>query len=90
MNETKNCDQNQITINLEELLEDYELDFGVFSELDDRLLDIQDEYLALTITEKILLILYSELKSYRKVAKVLGFSHSTVAKQIKDIRNKLC
>lgn len=90
MSGMKNSNQNQTKINLEELLEDYELDFGMFTELDDRLLAIQDSYLALNVPERIVLILYAELKSYRKVAKTLGFSHSTVMKHIKDIREKLC
>lgn len=77
-------------INLEELLEDYKLDFGTFTDIDDRLLEIQDKYLALNGPEKIILILYAEYQSYRKVAKVLGFSHSTVMKYIKEIRKKLC
>lgn len=76
--------------NLDELLKDYELDFGVFTELDDRLLEIEDKYLALNVPERIVLILYAEFKSYRKVAKILGFSHSTTMKHIKEIRNKLC
>lgn len=77
-------------INLDELLEDYELDFGIFTDVDDRLLAISDKYLSLNIPERIILILYAELKSYRKVAKVLGFSHSTTMKHIKEIRRKLC
>lgn len=77
-------------VDLDELLKDYELDFGVFTELDDRLLEIEDKYIALNVPERIVLILYAELKSYRKVAKILGFSHSTVMKHIKEIRGKLC
>jgi transposase-like protein len=44
----------------------------------------------MSFSDKIILILYAELKSYRKVAKVLGFSHSTVMKRIKEIREGLC
>lgn len=90
MSDLKQSPKNQMKINLEELLEDYELDFGMFTELDDRLLDIQDKYSELNCPEKIILILYAEYKSYRKVAAILGFSHSTVMKYIKDIRQKLC
>lgn len=90
MNDSRNLNQNQMKINLEELLKDYELDFGMFTDLDDRLLEIEDKYSALKAPEKIILILYAELKSYRKIAKILGFSHSTVMKHIKEIRNKLC
>ena len=88
--DSRNWNQNRMKINLEELLEDYELDFGAFTDLDDRLLGIEDKLTALKAPERIILILYAELKSYRKVGKVLGFSHSTVMKHIKEIREKLC
>lgn len=90
MSDSRNWNQNRMKINLEELLKDYDLDFGVFTELDDRLLEIEDKLTALKAPERIILILYAELKSYRKVGKVLGFSHSTVMKHIKEIREKLC
>lgn len=90
MSDLKQSRKNQMKINLDELLEDYNLDFGIFTDLDERLLEIQDKYNALTIPEKIVLILYAEYKSYRKVAKILGFSHSTTMKHIKEIRQKLC
>lgn len=77
-------------INLEELLLDYDLDFGIFTDLDDRLLEIEDKLYALKAPERIILILYAEYKSYRKVGKILGFSHSTVMKHLKEIKEKLC
>lgn len=88
--DSRNWNLNRMKINLEELLEDYELDFGTFTELDDRLLGIEDKLTALKAPERIILILYAELKSYRKVGKILGFSHSTVMKHIKEIKEKLC
>lgn len=77
-------------INLNNLLRDYELDFGLFTDLNDRLLDIGDKYLNLSTPDKIILILYAELGSFRKVASVLGFSHSTIRNKITEIRLKLC
>lgn len=80
-----------IKVDLDALLEDYKLDFDdIFLDVDDRLLEIEDKLEKLTLSEKIVLILYAEMNSYRKVAKVLGFSHSTVMKHIKEIRQKLC
>ena len=34
---------NQSKINLDELLKDYQLDFSEFSDLDDKLLEIEDK-----------------------------------------------
>ena len=82
--------QNSQKINLDELLEEYQLDFSLFSDLDDRLLDIADKWEKLKDTDKIVLILYAEYGSLRKVGSLLGFSHSTIDKYIKEIRSKLC
>lgn len=82
--------QNSQKINLDELLEEYQLDFSLFSDLDDRLLDISDKWEKLKDTDKIVLILYAEYGSLRKVGSLLGFSHSTIDKYIKEIRSKLC
>lgn len=80
-----------INVNLDVLLEEYNLDFNdIFTDVDERLLQMEYKLKNLTFSDKIVLILYAELKSYRKVAKVLGFSHSTVMKHIKEIREKLC
>jgi DNA-directed RNA polymerase specialized sigma24 family protein len=80
-----------INVNLDVLLEEYNLGFDdIFTDIDERLLAISDKLEKLTASEKIVLILYAELQSYRKVAKVLGFSHSTVMKYIKETREKLC
>lgn len=81
---------SQSKINVDYLLEDYSLDFSLFTELDDRLLAIQDKWEHLKETDKIILYLYAEYGSLRKVASLLGFSHSTIAKYLKEIREKLC
>lgn len=96
VNDMKGSNQSQkktkmIKVDLDALLEDYKLDFDdIFLDVDDRLLEMEDKFKTLTFSEKIVLILYAEMNSYRKVAKVLGFSHSTVMKHIKEIREKLC
>lgn len=82
--------QNSQTINLDELLKDYDLDFSLFSDLDERLLEIADKWEQLKETDKIVLILYAEYGSLRKVGAILGFSHSTIDKYIKEIRSRLC
>jgi len=82
--------QNSQKINLDELLADYQLDFSMFTDLDDRLLRISDKWEHLKETDKIIMILYAEYGSLRKVGSLLGFSHSTIDKYIKEIRHKLC
>lgn len=81
---------NHSKINLDELLKDYYLDFSLFTDLDDRLLNIEDKWKHLKETDQIILMLYAEYGSLRKVASLLGFSHSTVAKYLQEIRSKLC
>lgn len=82
--------KNSQTINLDELLEEYKLDVSLFTNLDDRLLKIADKWLKLSATERIVMILYAEYGSLRKVGALLGFSHSTIDKYLKEIRSKLC
>lgn len=79
---------NQQTI--QEILKDYTLDFGLFTDLDDRLLEIEDKWEKLELPYKTVLILYAEYGSLRKVASLLGFSHTTIAKEIDKIRKRLC
>ena len=54
------------------------------------LLEIEDKWERLKETDRIIMILYAEYGSLRKVASLLGFSHSTVAKYLSEIRSKLC
>ena len=75
---------------INEIVEEYELDFTTFTDIDERLLDIEDKWNSLKETDRTILILYAEYKSYRKVASMLGFSHSTIRNYIQQIREKLC
>lgn len=82
--------QLKTTINIEDLIEEYVLDTSIFTEIDDRLLRIYNRWDALNKADKTIIILYAELKSYRDVGELLGVSHTTVARFIKEIRKKLC
>lgn len=75
---------------MDELIEDYNLDFGMFSDLDDRLLEMEDSWNNLNQSERNLVILYAELGSFRKVGDVLNITHSTVRKYFNKIKTKLC
>lgn len=69
-------------MDVNELMKEYELDFSLFSETDERL----RAFNKLSDPQKIILVLYAELKSYRKVGKILGFSHQWVAKYLTGIK----
>ena len=85
---TNTLNQSQ-KINLDEILNEYNLDLSLFTDIDDRLLDIADNWNGLKMPDKIIMILYAEFGSLRKVADILGFSHTTVNKYIKEIRERL-
>ena len=77
-------------INIDDLLTDYELDYTMFTNMDDRLLSIYPKWLKLSKADKTVIILYAEYRSYREVGKILGISHTTIQRFIKQIRLKLC
>lgn len=77
-------------INIDNLLTEYELDYSMFTNMDDRLLSIYPKWLNLSKADKTVIILYAELQSYREVGKILGISHTTIQRFIKQIRERLC
>ena len=77
-------------INIDDLLTEYELDYGMFTNMDDRLLSIYPKWLELNKADKTIIILYAEYQSYREVGKILGISHTTIQRFIKQIRERLC
>ena len=77
-------------INIDDLLTEYELDYTMFTNMDDRLLSIYPKWLELNKADKTIIILYAEYQSYREVGKILGISHTTIQRFIKQIRERLC
>lgn len=77
-------------INIDDLLTEYELDYSMFTNMDDRLLSIYPKWLKLNKADRTVIILYAEYKSYREVGKILGISHTTIQRFIKQIRERLC
>ena len=77
-------------INIDDLLTEYELDYTMFTNMDDRLLSIYPKWLKLSKADKTVIILYAEYRSYREVGKILGISHTTIQRFIKQIREILC
>ena len=77
-------------INIDDLLTEYELDYSMFTNMDDRLLSIYPKWLKLNKADRTVIILYAEYRSYREVGKILGISHTTIQRFIKQIRERLC
>lgn len=77
-------------INIDDLLIEYNFEIDTFTEMDDRLLSIYPKWEALNRADKTIIILYAEYRSYREVGKILGISHTTIARTITNIRNKIC
>lgn len=77
-------------INIDDLLNEYEIDYDMFTNTDDRLLSIYPKWLELNKADKTVIILYAEYRSYREVGKILGISHTTIQRFIKQIRERLC
>lgn len=75
------------TIN--QLREEYTFDYGLFSDLDERLLDMKDRLESLNDADKNILLLYAEYGSLREVGKLIGVSHSSIRKYLNRIRKKL-
>ena len=78
------------TINIDDLLAEYEIDYDMFTNTDDRLLSIYPKWLELNKADKTVIILYAEYHSYREVGRILGISHTTIQRFIKQIRERLC
>ena len=77
-------------INIDDLLTEYEIDYSIFTNMDDRLLSIYPKWLELNKADKTVIILYAEYHSYREVGRILGISHTTIQRFIKQIRERLC
>lgn len=76
-------------INIKEIIEEYKPNDDIFSDDSDDVGILKESVMNLTSADKIIFLLYSELASYRKVAKILGVSHTIIYKQIKKIREDI-
>ncbi len=59
------------------------------TEYDDDMVNIINKVNTLTEPDKIILLMYAELQSFRKLADVLNVSFTTAYKSILQIRNKI-
>lgn len=77
-------------IDIDAIIEEYNIDNTMFSDVDYRLFAIADKWKSLSKADKTLIILYAETGSYRDVGSLLGISHTTISRFIDKIRKKLC
>lgn len=80
----------QKKINIDDIMAEYDLDFSIFTEMNDRLIEVYPKWTSLNKADKTVMVLYAEYQSYREVGKILGISHTTIARAIANIRNKIC
>ena len=74
--------------NLQRMMSEYDIDTSN-DDLDDDTLNIINNVSNLPDPDKIILYLYAELQSYRKLAKILNVSFTTAYKSILNIRKKI-
>ena len=77
-------------INIDDLLIEYNFEIDTFTEMNDRLIEVYPKWTSLNKADKTVMVLYAEYHSYREVGKILGISHTTIARCISNIRNKIC
>ena len=80
----------EIARDYKSIREDYRWDGSIFSQEPDRTARIKwiiDN--RLTEVERILILLYMDCQSYRKLGQRLGLSHQTCAKEVRRIREKI-
>lgn len=56
---------------------------------DDRMLGIKRAVSRLPVVDRMLLLLYAECRSYRRLGEMIGVSHSTMRKEIQRIRKDI-
>lgn len=74
--------------NLKSLMNEYDIEKDMFNDTDEFQL-LLDKVEELPQPDKIILLLYAETQSYRKLAKILNVSFAAAYKAIKEIRNKI-
>lgn len=80
----------EIARDYKSIREDYRWDGSIFSQEPEKTARVKwiiDN--RLTEVERILILLYVDCQSYRKLGKRLGLSHQTCAKEVRRIRTKI-
>jgi len=81
----------EVTITPEQIKQIYkEYQFDLTNiEYDDEMVDIFQKFENLTEPEKLVMVLYAELRSQRKVAALLKVSRTGIVKYLENIRKKI-
>lgn len=75
---------------LREIMKDYEYDPDIFNDEDERSLAVKEAMTKIPEADKIIMCLYLELGSSRKLGQLLGgVSHSTILKELTRIRKEI-
>lgn len=86
---TKEEEQPKKKYDIKELYKIYQKDTSIFSEETQLIRVVKDAIETLTQSEKIILLLYAEIGSLRRLAVQLDVSHSAVIKEMKKIKGKI-
>lgn len=83
-------DEKEIVRDYKEIRQDYEWDPSIFSEEPERIARVK--YIIqhrLPEVDRIIILLYIDCQSYRKLGKRLGISHTTAAQEVRRIRERI-
>jgi DNA-directed RNA polymerase specialized sigma subunit len=76
-------------IDTKALLKEYEKNNDIFSEESEKVRLTKEALWQLSETDRLLICLYSEIQSLRKLGELLGVSRTTAYLQIKQIKEKI-
>lgn len=76
-------------IDTKALISQYKEDNDIFSEESDKVRLTKQALWQLSDTDRLLICLYSEIQSLRKLGELLGVSRTTAYLQIKEIKEKI-
>lgn len=80
---------NGMIKDIKKIMEDYQPDYSIFTDDDEQMIKIKEAVQRLSDADRIIFILYCETGSLREVGKILGVSHTTVFKAIKEIKEQI-
>lgn len=74
---------------IQSLIKEYAPNDSLFCEDDEQMVMIKQAVASLSPADRIIFILYAETGSLREVGKMLGVSHTTVYKCVKEIKKRI-
>lgn len=80
---------NGMIKDIKKIMEDYQPDYSIFTDDDEQMIKIKEAIQRLSDADRIIFILYCETGSLRQTAKMLGVSHTTIYKLIKNLKKQI-